>query len=191
QPLRPGRSRYLARARHGRDRGRAGSRGVRAGGGARGVFQGMLFGTRRLADPARLDGLDPAFFHNVLPQVPRVEPRLHRGEWLLVHWYAHSDGEAVRAPTLLIVGDRDIVRVEHAVQMQHLISDARLAVFPATDHLAAPARPRPGTSRPRPSTWKYAVRHPSSLASPTAESEMTSVLPGSRSTQTSCPGSRP
>jgi len=63
----------------------------------RGVFQGMLFGTRRLADPARLDGLDPAFFHNVLPQVPRVEPRLHRGEWLLVHWYAHSDGEAVRA----------------------------------------------------------------------------------------------
>ncbi len=63
----------------------------------RGVFQGMLFGTRRLADPARLDGLDPAFFRNVLPQVPRVEPRPHRGEWLLVHWYAHGDGEAVRA----------------------------------------------------------------------------------------------
>jgi RNA polymerase sigma-70 factor (ECF subfamily) len=63
----------------------------------RGVFQGMLFGTRRLADPARLDGLDPAFFRNVLPQVPRVEPRPHRGEWLLVHWHAHGDGEAVRA----------------------------------------------------------------------------------------------
>ena len=63
----------------------------------RGVFQGMLFGIRRLADPARLDGLDPAFFRNVLPQVPRVEQRLHRGEWLLVHWYAHSDGDAVRA----------------------------------------------------------------------------------------------
>ena len=44
--------------------------------------------------------------------------------------------QTIRAPTLLIVGDRDIVRVEHAVQMQHLISDARLAVFPATDHLA-------------------------------------------------------
>jgi len=65
----------------------------------RGVFQGMLFGTRRLADPARLDGLDPAFFANVLPRSPRVEPRLHRGEWLLVHWYAHADGEAVRAVT--------------------------------------------------------------------------------------------
>jgi len=76
----------------GRGRSRSGPEAAR-----RGVFQGMLFGTRRLADPARLDGLDPAFFHNVLPQVPRVEPRLHRGEWLLVHWYAHSDGEAVRA----------------------------------------------------------------------------------------------
>jgi RNA polymerase sigma-70 factor (ECF subfamily) len=65
----------------------------------RGVFQGMLFGVRRLADPARLDGLDPAFFRDILPQLPRVEPRLHRGEWLLVHWYAHDDGEAVRAIT--------------------------------------------------------------------------------------------
>jgi len=44
--------------------------------------------------------------------------------------------QTIRAPTLLILGDRDIVRVEHAVQMQHLISDARLAVLPATDHLA-------------------------------------------------------
>jgi len=60
----------------------------------RGVFHGMLYG---LADPGRLDGLDPTFFRNVLPRVPRVEPRLHRGDWLLVHWYAHGDGEAVRA----------------------------------------------------------------------------------------------
>src|SRR2546421_5822585 len=114
----------------------------------------------------------------------RREDTTHRGEWLLVHWYAHSDGEAVRAisrvetdgdrltaisphpeqlpiffaksvqrmrefkgwtpaqiqtiraPTLLLLGDRDIVRVEHAAQMQHLLPDARLAVLPATDHLA-------------------------------------------------------
>ena len=48
-------------------------------------------------DLDRLTSLLLAFFRNVLPQVPRVEPRLHRGEWLLVHWYAHSDGDAVRA----------------------------------------------------------------------------------------------
>src|SRR6266849_4180997 len=72
-----------------------------------------LFGTRRLADPARLDGLDPAFFRNVLPQVPRVEPRLHRGEWLLVHWYAHNDGEAVRAITRVEAHDDRLTRVRN------------------------------------------------------------------------------
>jgi len=44
--------------------------------------------------------------------------------------------QTIRAPTLLVLGDRDIVRVEHAAQMQHLMPDARLAVLPATDHLA-------------------------------------------------------
>src|SRR5437868_13393075 len=44
--------------------------------------------------------------------------------------------QTIRAPTLLVLGDRDIVRVEHAAQMQHLLPDARLAVLPATDHLA-------------------------------------------------------
>jgi pimeloyl-ACP methyl ester carboxylesterase len=44
--------------------------------------------------------------------------------------------QTIRAPTFLIVGDRDIVRVEHAAQMQNLMVDARLAVLPATDHLA-------------------------------------------------------
>ena len=79
----------------------------------RGVFQGMLFGTRRLADPARLAGLDPAFFRNVLPQVPRVELRLHRGEWLLVHWYAHSDGDAVRAITRVEADGDRLTRVRN------------------------------------------------------------------------------
>ena len=79
----------------------------------RGVFQGMLFGTRRLADPARLDGLDPSYFRNVLPQVPRVEPRPHRGEWLLVHWYAHTDGEAVRAMTRIEADEGKLSRVRN------------------------------------------------------------------------------
>ena len=48
--------------------------------------------------------------------------------------------QSIRAPTLLILGDRDIVRVEHAVQMQHLLPDARLAVLPGADHAAVPDR---------------------------------------------------
>jgi RNA polymerase sigma-70 factor (ECF subfamily) len=79
----------------------------------RGVFQGMMFGMRRLADPARLDGLDPEAFKNVLPQVPRVEARLHRGEWILVHWYAHTDGEAVRAITRVESSEDKLARVRN------------------------------------------------------------------------------
>jgi pimeloyl-ACP methyl ester carboxylesterase len=43
---------------------------------------------------------------------------------------------SVRAPTLLVLGDRDIVRVDHAARMQALLPDARLAVLPGADHMA-------------------------------------------------------
>jgi pimeloyl-ACP methyl ester carboxylesterase len=41
---------------------------------------------------------------------------------------------AIAAPTLLIVGDNDFVRLEHAVEMAGLIPDARLGVLPGTTH---------------------------------------------------------
>lgn len=37
---------------------------------------------------------------------------------------------SVRAPTLVVAGDRDIVRLEHAVELSRLIPDARLLVLP-------------------------------------------------------------
>ena len=43
--------------------------------------------------------------------------------------------KSITAPTLLVLGDRDVVRVEHAVQMQRLLPDARLAVLPGADHM--------------------------------------------------------
>ena len=52
------------------------------------------------------------------------------------HGWTPAQLKTIRPPTLLIVGDRDIVRVEHAVQMQHLLPETRLAVLPAADHLA-------------------------------------------------------
>ncbi len=39
------------------------------------------------------------------------------------------------APSLVMVGDRDIVRTEHAVELYRLIPDAKLAVLPDTDHV--------------------------------------------------------
>ncbi|HZX97685.1 MAG TPA: alpha/beta hydrolase [Myxococcales bacterium] len=42
---------------------------------------------------------------------------------------------SLKQPTLLLLGDRDIVHVEHAAQMQGLLGNARLAVLPDTDHV--------------------------------------------------------
>jgi pimeloyl-ACP methyl ester carboxylesterase len=44
--------------------------------------------------------------------------------------------QSIRVPTLVLVGDQDIVRPEHAVELFRLIPDARLAVLPETDHIA-------------------------------------------------------
>jgi pimeloyl-ACP methyl ester carboxylesterase len=44
----------------------------------------------------------------------------------------------VRAPTLIISGDRDVVRLEHAIELSRLFPDARLLVLPSGhgDYLA-------------------------------------------------------
>lgn len=42
---------------------------------------------------------------------------------------------SIEAPTLIIIGDHDIVSPEHAVMMFHLIPNARLAILPDTDHM--------------------------------------------------------
>lgn len=42
-------------------------------------------------------GVDARYLEGYIAQAPRVELRAHRGEPILVFWYAHADGEAVRA----------------------------------------------------------------------------------------------
>jgi RNA polymerase sigma-70 factor (ECF subfamily) len=72
------------------------------------VLFGMLFGFKRLADPTIRAIFDARFAEGALPEAaPRVEPRLYRDRWVLLHWYRHVDGEAVRAVTTLeFDGDR-------------------------------------------------------------------------------------
>jgi pimeloyl-ACP methyl ester carboxylesterase len=40
--------------------------------------------------------------------------------------------KAIAAPTLVVAGDKDVVRVEHAVQLSRLLPQARLAILPGT-----------------------------------------------------------
>ena len=55
----------------------------------------MMFGDLSSDDPR--GGVELDLRKNVLPSPPRVEARNHRAESILLFWYAHKDGEAVRA----------------------------------------------------------------------------------------------
>lgn len=71
------------------------------------VLNGMLFGSSRMATADVNGGMDARLIAGVLPSAPRLEAREHRGEWILLHYYAHHDGEHVRAITRLEAdGDR-------------------------------------------------------------------------------------
>ncbi|MGH8646934.1 MAG: alpha/beta fold hydrolase [Gammaproteobacteria bacterium] len=47
---------------------------------------------------------------------------------------------SITAPTLVIVGDTDVIRPEHAVETFRLLQHAQLAVLPSTDHMKVTAR---------------------------------------------------
>ncbi len=71
------------------------------------VLFGMLFGSPRMATADTSGGIEARFIQGVQPTAPRVELVAHRGAWVFVHWYAHNDGEAVRAITSVeLDGDR-------------------------------------------------------------------------------------
>src|SRR5215468_9392475 len=48
--------------------------------------------------------------------------------------YSAAELKAIKAQTLIMMGDRDAVRPEHAVEMYRLIPNAQLAIFPGGDH---------------------------------------------------------
>jgi pimeloyl-ACP methyl ester carboxylesterase len=47
---------------------------------------------------------------------------------------------AITAPAFIVMGDSDVVKVEHGAQIQRLLPHAQLAVLPATDHMAVTSR---------------------------------------------------
>ena len=49
-------------------------------------------------------------------------------------WKA-DDLRGITAPTLIVIGDDDFVRPEHAAEMHRLIPDSRLAILPGTTHM--------------------------------------------------------
>jgi pimeloyl-ACP methyl ester carboxylesterase len=56
---------------------------------------------------------------------------------MLAIWPGWSEAElrSIRATFLLVIGDNDFVRIEHAAAMKRLIAGAQLAVLPGTTHM--------------------------------------------------------
>ena len=46
-----------------------------------------------------------------------------------------EDIQSIKAPSLIVIGDADIVRPEHAVEMFRLVPHGELAVLPGTNHM--------------------------------------------------------
>jgi len=68
---------------------------------------------------------------------PVVLARL-RQMWAAEPSFTREQLQSIEAPTLIIVGDRDIVTPEHAVEMFRTIPDAQLCVVPNADHGVLP-----------------------------------------------------
>jgi pimeloyl-ACP methyl ester carboxylesterase len=77
--------------------------------------------------------LDPSGFPNLLAKVKQFA-----ADW---QGMTKEEVKSIKAPVLIILGDADIVRPEHAVEMFRLLPHAKLAVLPMTDHFAPVQRP--------------------------------------------------
>ncbi|MCW3110052.1 MAG: alpha/beta hydrolase, partial [Segetibacter sp.] len=44
--------------------------------------------------------------------------------------WKEEDIRSIKAPALIVIGDQDVVRPEHAVEMYRLMPHGRLAMFP-------------------------------------------------------------
>jgi RNA polymerase sigma-70 factor (ECF subfamily) len=87
------------------------------------VLYGMLFGSERMATADVNGGMEARFIQGVLPERPRIEARFHRGEWLLIHWYRHSDGEFVRAISRIESDGDHVTRVQNYFFTPDFVAD--------------------------------------------------------------------
>lgn len=82
---------------------------------------------QEMADAYAAVAPDPEHFQDFIA-------RTSAGAHAPLPWTA-DDLRGLTSPTLLIIGDRDFVKVEHAAEMQRLIPEANLAVLPSTTHM--------------------------------------------------------
>jgi pimeloyl-ACP methyl ester carboxylesterase len=105
------------------------------------------------ADPAFWEAMADATLENMPQELQRaylaVAPRpedlrtMHDKAAQRMRDFQDIPADAIRGistPTLLVIGDADVVRPEHAVEVFRLIAHAELAVLPNTDHATVTTR---------------------------------------------------
>jgi pimeloyl-ACP methyl ester carboxylesterase len=55
--------------------------------------------------------------------------------------FSPTEVKSIKAQTLIMMGDREGIRLEHALEMYRQISNAQLAIFPGGDHFVLYANP--------------------------------------------------
>ena len=78
-----------------------------------------------------------AVFERVNPDPKSFDKVVEKNNAMLAAWpgWSVEQMKAIKAPTLVLLGDHDFMRVDFADQMAKLIPHARLAVLPDTDHM--------------------------------------------------------
>ena len=69
---------------------------------------------------------------------PKIFDKLGRMRW---EGFAKNELASIQAPTLIALGDRDFVRLEHAVEIFNLIPNSELAVIPDAGHFTLSSEP--------------------------------------------------
>lgn len=91
------------------------------------------FAPKELKEPYDKVASDPS-------QWPSVVAKFKRAAVNFQGWRP-EEMKSIKSHTMVIFGDHDIFRPEHAVQMFRLIPNAQLAVLPDTEHFAVWTRP--------------------------------------------------
>ena len=69
---------------------------------------------------------------------PEIFDKVGRIQW---EGFSNEELASIKVPFLILVGDHDFVRVEHAVESFRLIPNAELAVIPSASHFAPISEP--------------------------------------------------
>jgi pimeloyl-ACP methyl ester carboxylesterase len=122
-----------------------------------GLRPGILAGIMNIAPEAYVEAMEGSPFQQAYA---RVAPNPENWQTLIektqqldgrVQDWLPSDIQGITAPALIVIGDSDIIRLEHAVEMFSLfggdvegvsagLPNSQLAILPGTTHLTVPTR---------------------------------------------------